>query len=76
MKKIISFLLALLLIMSMAIPTAAATPTLQIPDAPQISKIEIKVNLDEKVYENAVEKWFAEHPFKFNFKIKLPDLGD
>lgn len=71
MKKIIAILLALLLILSMAIPVAAVTPTLQVPDVPQISDIKIEVKLDEQVYENAVQKWFAEHPIKFDF-IKFP----
>ena len=76
MKKIIPILLALLLILSMAIPAAAATPTLQIPKVPQISNIKISVQLDERVYENAVDKWLAEHPFKFNPRLKIPNVGD
>ena len=77
MKKIIAILLALVLVMSMAAPVAAATPALQIPDIPQIFKIEIKVNLDEQVYENAVQKWLSEHPIKLSvFRIKQPDFGD
>jgi len=75
MKKIIAILLALLLILSMAIPVAAVTPTLQVPDVPQISDIKIEVKLDEQVYENAVQKWFAEHPIKFDF-IKFPIWGN
>ena len=77
MKKIIAILMALVLVMSMAVPAAAVTPALKIPDVPQISKIEIQVNLDEKVYENAIQKWFAEHPIKLDiFRIKLPGFGD
>lgn len=75
MKKIIAILLALLLILSMAIPVAAVTPTLQVPDVPQISDIKIEVKVDEQVYENAVQKWFKEHPIKFDF-IKFPIWGN
>lgn len=73
MKKIICTLLALLLIIGTAVPTYAATPALKIPDMPEISSIQLNVKLDEKVAENAVDKWLAAHPIKFDFsKIKLP----
>lgn len=72
MKKLIVLLITIALVLSMAVPVAAATPALQIPDVPQISKIDIKVNLDKQVYDNAVEKWFAENPIKFFHRIKLP----
>lgn len=66
MKKIICILFAVMLIASMAVPAYAVTPALNIPDVPQISNIKIEVKLNEKVYENAVQKWFAEHPLDFS----------
>ena len=77
MKKLICILLALLLIGTMTVTAHAATPTLQIPKVPQISKIKIEAKLDEQVYENAVQKWFADHPIKLDIsRAKLPPLGD
>lgn len=72
MKKILTIALAVLLIASIVTPVAAITPTLQVPKVPQISKIEIKVDLDEQIYENTTQKQFAEHPiqlsqFKFSY---------
>lgn len=73
MKKIICTMLALLLIIGTAVPVHAVTPKLNIPDLPDISSIKIEPKLPEQVYENAVEKWFAEHPLQFDFSlIKLP----
>ena len=76
MKKIIAILLSLVLVLSIPVTAHAVTPTFQIPDVPQISNIKIDVKLPEGVAENAVQKWFAEHPIKFDFKIKLPAWGD
>lgn len=77
MKKIITIVLALMLIASMAVPAYAVTPTFQIPDMPEISKIKIEVKLDDKVAENAVKAWLKEHPIKIDFsKIKLPAQED
>jgi len=76
MKKIIAILLALLMIMSLATPVFAATPPMQVPNMPEISKIKFEIKLPEHVYENAVQEWLAEHPFKFNFHLKLPVFGD
>lgn len=73
MKKIVCMLVAVLVVVSMTVPVYAVTPTLNIPDVPQISNIKIEVKLDEKIYENAVQKWFAEHPLNIDFsQIKLP----
>ena len=59
MKKIIALILSLLLLLSMAVPASAATPTLDIPDIsiPDISG-SIHVELPDEVLAN----WFEEHP--------------
>lgn len=75
MKKIIAILMALVLVLSIPVTANAVTPTLQVPDVPQISNIHIEVKLDEQVYENAVQKWFKEHPIKFDF-IKFHIWGN
>lgn len=69
MRKIIAILLAVMLIVSMAVPALAATPKLKIPhiEIPKIEKVE--VDLPDNFWDN----YFAQHPirlpanFKFNF---------
>jgi hypothetical protein len=65
MKKIICIILAVMLIASMTVPVYAATPKLEIPDVPQISKIkfDIKIELPDDFWSN----WFKEHPL--NIKL-------
>ena len=70
MKKLISIVLALMLIMSMTVTASAVTPTLKIPNVHQISNIKFDVKLDEtteNAIENHVNKWFVEHPIKIDF---------
>jgi len=70
-KKIIATALALALIACMAVPAFAVTPKLEI-DMPEISNIQIKPNIDDAVYENAVKSWFKEHPIVIDWsKIKI-----
>ena len=59
MKKILAFIVAVMLIASMAIPAYAVTPTFKIPDVPQISNIKfnVKFELPDDFWDN----------FKFNF---------
>ena len=75
MKKILAMLLALLLIVSMAIPAYAVTPKLEIPDVPQISKIkfDIKIELPDDFWSN----WFKEHPLNLDLSgvIQNTKLG-
>ena len=69
MKKIISIILALMLIMSMAIPAYAVTPTLKIPNIkiPNISN-SVEVKLPQSFWDN----YFKENPIKIDFsKIKF-----
>lgn len=71
MKKIIATALALTMTACMAVPAFAVTPKLNI-DMPEISNIKIEPNLDETVYENAVDNWFKQHPIVIDWsKIKL-----
>lgn len=51
MKKIIPILLALLLILSMAIPAAAVTPPMQVPDMPEIPEIKVEIELPDSAFE-------------------------
>ena len=59
MKKIICILFALMLVVSLAVPTFACTPQYEVPDVPQISKIKfnVKIELPDDFWDN----------FKFNF---------
>ena len=59
MKKILCALLALL-IMAMAVPAYAVTPSLEVPDMPDVSKIkfDFKIELPDDFWT----RWFEEHP--------------
>lgn len=60
MKKLIAILLAVMLVVSMAIPAHAVTPNLEIPDMPEIPDIgdDIVIDIPEDVFDD----WFEEHP--------------
>lgn len=76
MKKIIAMFMAVVMTVCMAIPAFAVTPALRV-DMPEISKIEIKPNIDDAVYENAVDSWFKDHPIKLpaDFKINVSQVS-
>ena len=60
MKKNIAILLALLLILSMAVPAAAVTPPQDTPASPTVPDISdgIHVEIPDEVFDD----WFDEHP--------------
>lgn len=62
MRKIIAFILAVMLVMSMAVTASAATPKLNIPhiEIPNISG-----SVEVKLPQSFWDKWFAEHPISF-----------
>ncbi len=62
-KKLIAFLLALALIVCMAIPAFAATPTFKPPKLPKIPEIKVSIELPQSVFDN----WFKEHPIIFDW---------
>lgn len=65
MKRIISFILLIVLLLSLAIPAYAATPSLKIPSIsiPDISD-DVKIELPNNFWNN----WFKNHPLpKFIF---------
>lgn len=64
MKKILIFVVAIMLVASMAIPAHAVTPAMNVPDMPEIPEIK---NVEVKVSENFWDNWFAQHPLKFDF---------
>ena len=65
MRKILAFCLAILLILSMAVPAFAVTPKLKVPNVPQISKIQIKPTIQIKLSDDFWDNWFKEHPIKW-----------
>lgn len=70
MRKIFAFLLAIMLVMSMAISAYAITPTFNIPSIkiPDISD-DIEVKLPQSTWDN----YFKENPIRIDFsKINLP----
>ena len=73
MKRFLSMILIVMIVMSMAITAHAATPSFKVPEVPQISKI--KFNIKIELEDDFWDKWFEEHPFKFDFsKTDLPKL--
>ena len=73
MKKIIAFLFALMLVVSMAVPTYALTPAFKIPDIPDFSDIEfdIKFEIPDSVWNG----WFEKHPISWKPVIEIdPDV--
>lgn len=71
MKKLIVLLLVLLMVMAMAVPAHAATPSVGVPEVPQISniKFEIKIQLPDDFWGN----WFREHPIDWGGVFKSSD---
>lgn len=60
MKKIIMFLLVLVLVFAMAAPAWAVTPTFKAPELPKIPEVQVPVKV--KVTEGYWSRWFREHP--------------
>lgn len=60
-RKLTIFMITLLLIACMAIPTFAATPRLKPPKLPKIPEIKVSIDLPDSVFDN----WFKEHPIVF-----------
>lgn len=60
MKKILSIIFAMVLIVSMAAPAFAVTPGLEVPDVPEIPYIgdDITIEIPDEVFD----EWFDEHP--------------
>lgn len=60
MRKLIAFLIAIVMIASMSVTAFAATPTFKVPSVPQISdiKFDVKVELDDDFWD----KWFDKNP--------------
>jgi len=71
MRKIIAFILAVMLIVSMAIPAYAVTPSYKL-DVPQISKIkfDIKIELPDDFWDN----WFKEHPLNLDLSGVIQNI--
>lgn len=71
MKKIIVFVLAIVLVIAMAVTASAVTPTYKPPKLPEI-KVDtssIKVEVSQSFWD----KWFAEHPIVVSYTA--PTLG-
>lgn len=60
MKKFIALILALVLILSLAIPAAAVTPTLQPPDLPDVPDISGSVHVE--LSEDYWDAYFRDNP--------------
>lgn len=73
MKKITAILLALLLIMSLAMPAFAVTPPLQVPDMPEIPEIEVEIDIPDQVFDD----WFEENPLPdIDIEVEIPEVTE
>lgn len=68
-RKLLVIIAVVLLVVAMALTVYAVTPTLNIPDVPNISNIKFDINLDETLnngISNYISNWFKEHPLTFS----------
>lgn len=75
MKKIITIMLAVMLIAAMSVPVSAVTPELDVPDMPDVSKIkfDFKIELPDDFWT----RWFEEHPITVpTFNLPSDELQD
>lgn len=72
MRKIFAFILAIMLVMSMAISAYAATPPIKIPS---IKIPDISDSVEVKLSDNFWNNYFKENPIRIDFsKINLPKI--
>lgn len=70
MRKIITFILALVLIASLAVMSFAATPKWEYkPTA--LPQIKVSIKIPDSVFDN----WFKDHPLNLNISYTSPTLG-
>lgn len=62
MKKMIVFCLAVVLVVAMAAPAWAVTPTFKAPELPKIPEVKTNVQVTVTVTEGFWARWFREHP--------------
>lgn len=70
MRKIITFMLALVLIVSMAVTSFAATPKWEYKPV-VLPQLKVSIKIPDSVFDN----WFKEHPLNLNFSFASPTLG-
>lgn len=68
MRKIITLMLALVLIVSMAVTSFAATPKWEYKPV-VLPQIKVSIKIPDSVFDN----WFKDHPIKINYTS--PTLG-
>lgn len=73
MRRIFALILAVMVIMSMAVPAFACTPRLKVPKVPQISSIKLEPKLDENL-EKAVDNQAENHVSKWVSKIDFSKI--
>lgn len=70
MRKIITFILALVLIVSMAVTSFAATPKWEYKPV-VLPQLKVSIKIPDSVFDN----WFKEHPLNLNLSFASPTLG-
>lgn len=70
MRKIITFILALVLIVSMAVTSFAATPKWEYKPV-KLPQIKVSIKIPDSVFDN----WFKDHPLNLNISYTSPTLG-
>ena len=64
MRKIIAFILALVLIASLAVTSFAVTPKWEYKPV-KLPEIKVSVKIPDSVFDN----WFKEHPIRFTAPV-------
>ena len=71
MKKLITIILALMLVCSMVVPAHAATPRFEIPNVPEIP--DISDNIKFEFPDGFWNSWFNNHPINWKPLVKAPE---
>jgi hypothetical protein len=70
MRKIITFILALVLIASLAVTSFAATPKWEYKPI-TLPQIKVSIKIPDSVFDN----WFKDHPLNLNISFTAPTLS-
>ena len=70
MRKIITFILALVLIASLAVTSFAVTPKWEHKPV-KLPQIKVSIKIPDSVFDD----WFKDHPLNLNISYISPTLG-
>lgn len=70
MKKLIAILAVLAIVMSMAVTAYAVTPSIGVPNLPEVPEIKVDVKLSDDFWDS----WFKDHPIKLPGGSEEPEV--